>query len=62
MTHEIVEPELYSKGNPGQGWKHLPRWIIFVAHGFSHNIKSRLKDSFPFGGISPSSRVKIDGT
>ena len=27
MTHEIVEPEPHSKGNPGQGWNQLPRWI-----------------------------------
>jgi hypothetical protein len=30
MTHEIVEPEPHSKGNPGKGWKHLPRWIQIV--------------------------------
>jgi hypothetical protein len=29
----------------------ISRCIIFVAHGFSYDIKSRLKDSFPFGGI-----------
>jgi hypothetical protein len=27
MTHEIVHPEPHSTGNPGGGWKYLPRWL-----------------------------------
>jgi len=27
MTHKIAEPEPHSMGNPGQGWKHVRRWV-----------------------------------
>jgi hypothetical protein len=27
LTQEIVHPEPHSKGNPGDGWKYVPRWL-----------------------------------
>jgi hypothetical protein len=30
MTHQIVHPEPHSKGNPGDGWKYVPRWLQIV--------------------------------
>jgi hypothetical protein len=30
MTHEIVHPEPHAKGNPGDGWKYVPRWLQIV--------------------------------
>ncbi len=30
MTHEIVAPEPHSKGNWGNGWEYIPRWLRIV--------------------------------
>jgi hypothetical protein len=30
MPHEIVHPEPHSTGNPGDGWKYVPRWLQII--------------------------------
>ena len=30
MPHGIVHPELHSTGNPGDGWKYVPRWLQII--------------------------------
>jgi hypothetical protein len=30
MPHEIVHPEPHSTGNPGNGWKYVPRWLQII--------------------------------
>ena len=30
MTPEIVAPEPHSRGNRGNGWEYIPRWLRVV--------------------------------